>query len=172
MPWCLVYSTSGWGRKERKKLTKESAEVIFKRLAPKPMLLLLVVVVCVCVSPPLLRYAFNLLLALEASSSLPQTTARAAAGRKNGFSLSLLSLFSLSSLSLLSLFSLFISLLSSLSVEVSRDELLYLQVVNACYLRRKIEKKLKEKGRREDHSSRTSLRRILLIIVIDSTQDA
>ena len=60
---------------------------------------------CVCVSPPLLRYAFNLLLALEASSSLPQTTARAAAGRKNGFSLSLLSLFSLSSLSS-SLFSL------------------------------------------------------------------
>ena len=166
MPWCLVYSTSGWGRKERKKLTKESAEVIFKRLAPKPMLLLVVVVVCVCVSPPLLRYAFNLLLALEASSSLPQTTARAAAGRKNGF----VSLSSLSLLSLLSLFSLFISLLSSLSVEVSRDELLYLQVVNACYLRRKIEKKLKEKGRREDHSSRTSLRRRIIIIVIDSTR--
>ena len=81
-----------------------------------------------------------------------------------------LSLFSLSSLSLLSLFSLFISLLSSLSVEVSRDELLYLQVVNACYLRRKIEKKLKEKGRREDHSSRTSLRRRIIIIVIDSTR--
>ena len=85
-------------------------------------------------------------------------------------SLSLFSLSSLSLLSLLSLFSLFISLLSSLSVEVSRDELLYLQVVNACYLRRKIEKKLKEKGRREDHSSRTSLRRrIIIIIIIDST---
>ena len=85
-------------------------------------------------------------------------------------SLSLFSLSSLSLLSLLSLFSLFISLLSSLSVEVSRDELLYLQVVNACYLRRKIEKKLKEKGRREDHSSRTSLRRRIIIIVIDSTR--
>ena len=85
-------------------------------------------------------------------------------------SLSLFSLSSLSLLSLLSLFSLFISLLSSLSVEVSRDALLYLQVVNACYLRRKIEKKLKEKGRREDHSSRTSLRRRIIIIVIDSTR--
>ena len=171
MPWCLVYSTSGWVGKKERNSPRRVPRLSSKGLRRNPCCCCWWWwCVCVC----LLRY-FDMRLISSLLWKLLLLCLRlllAPLLEEKMVSLSLFSLSSLSLLSLLSLFSLFISLLSSLSVEVSRDELLYLQVVNACYLRRKIEKKLKEKGRREDHSSRTSLRRRIIIIVIDSTQDA